>query len=95
GAALAAGATVDLAWDRRVYVAHVADPQCVGGMSGVTCALAQSVAPTATQQGSISYCSGSVSGGSCGASSSGGGGATESAMFTVDTTTNEATIDVQ
>jgi hypothetical protein len=96
GAALPADGTVDIAWDRRVYVAHVADPQCVGGMSGVSCALAEAVAATATQQGTIRYCSGSGCGGSSsGASSSGGSAMSESASFTVDTTGTEATIAVQ
>jgi hypothetical protein len=96
GAALPAGGTVDIAWDRRVYVAHVADPTCVGGMAGVSCALAEAVAPTASQSGTISYCSGSGCGGSSsGASSSGGGAMSESASFLVDTTAGEATIAVQ
>jgi hypothetical protein len=94
GAPIAAGGTVDIAWDRRVYVPHVADPQCVGGQTGVNCALAQAVAPTSAQQGTLTVCTASTNNGFCSSSSS-GGGTTKDIPFTVDTTASEATIQVQ
>jgi hypothetical protein len=93
GAALPAGGTVDIAWDRRVYVAHTADPQCVGGQTGVSCALAQPVAPTSAQQGTLTVCTTSTNNGYCGASS--GGGSTKDVAFTADTSQTETTVQVQ
>lgn len=93
GATLPAGGTVDIAWDRRVYVAHTADPQCVGGQTGVSCALPQPVAATSAQQGTLTVCTTAATNGYCGASS--GGGVSKDVAFTVDTTQAQATIDVQ
>jgi hypothetical protein len=95
GAILAPGSTVDIPWDRRVYEAHTADPSCVMGMTGVSCALAVSMAPTASQAGVLTVC-GSVSPAALGNNA---GGYCTSSTFTVnfmaDTTKTEATIDVQ
>jgi hypothetical protein len=92
GADLAAGTTVDIGWDHRVYVAHLAAPQCVGGQPGVSCALAEAVPPTATQTGTLTVCTG-------GASSGGPGGGycsgSEMVSFTLDTTQAQGTIEVQ
>lgn len=92
GAALAAGSTVDIPWDRRVYTAHTADPSCVGGMSGVSCALPGAVAPTSTQAGVLTVCTGGASSGGSGGSGYCSGSMTVS--FTVDTTQSEGTIEV-
>jgi hypothetical protein len=92
GADLAAGTTADIGWDHRVYVAHTADPQCVGGQTGVGCALAEALAPSTAQQGTLVVCTG-------GASSGGPGGGycsgSESVSFTLDVTQSAGTIDVQ
>ena len=92
GAALPVGNTVDITWDRRVYVTHTADPLCVGGQTGVSCALAVAVAPTAAQQGTITLCTGGASSGGPGSGNCGGD---DPVMFTVDTTHSAATIEVK
>jgi hypothetical protein len=49
GKSLLPGETVDIAWDRRVYEAHVADPKCSGHEAGNNCALGVLVkAPSTT-----------------------------------------------
>jgi hypothetical protein len=89
GADLAPGMTVDIQWDRRVYVAHMADVECSGSEGGNDCALGQAVAPSATQKGVLTVCSEDMYGG--GYCTSG----MESAVpFTIDTTKNEGTIEV-
>jgi hypothetical protein len=93
GAALPVGATVDIAWDRRVYVTHTADPQCVGGQTNVSCALAVAVAPSQTQQGTISLCTMSASSG--GPPGGGNCAGNDPVTFTLDTTQSAGTIDVQ
>lgn len=92
GASLGAGATVDLAWDRRVYVAQTIESSCVGGQPvpvDQSCALEQSVAPSASQQGTLTICT-QPSGMGTGYCSK-----TETVPFTIDTTGTEATIHVQ
>ncbi len=83
---------MDISWGRLVYTTFTAPPQCVGGQSGVSCALAKAVAPSATQAGVLTVCTG-------GASSGGPGGGycsgSETVNFTVDTTQSEGTIAVQ
>ena len=93
GADLPAGATVDIAWDHRVYVAHMAASECVGGQSGVSCALPEAVAASTTQAGTLTVCTGGASSGG-----PGGGGycsGSEMVSFTVDTTQAEGTVQVQ
>jgi hypothetical protein len=92
GAALDAGATVDLTWDRRVYVAQEIVSACVGGQpipSGVSCALEQAVPPSASQKGTLTICA-KPSGLGLGYCST-----TEPVPFTIDTTGAEATIQVK
>jgi hypothetical protein len=86
---LPAGATVDMPWDRRVYVMHSADPQCVGGLT-VSCALGVAVAPASMQAGTLTACTGGgASSGSSGWCSTG-----EAVAFTLDTTKSEGTVEV-
>src|SRR5262249_2014450 len=82
-ASLGPGATVDLAWDRRVYVAQEIDSRCLGGQpvsSGQDCALEQAVAASASQKGTLTICSqpSGMGGGYCSTS--------ETVPFTMDTT---------
>ena len=91
GADLAAGTTVDITWDCRVYVAHTASPECVGGQPGVSCALAETVAPSAMQMGTLSVCTGGASSGGPGGGSCSG---SEIVSFTLDTTQAQGTIEV-
>jgi hypothetical protein len=89
GANLAPGATVDVMWDRRVYAAHDADPQCVGGMTGIQCALGQALAPASAQAGTLAVCpQAQGTAGYCGTS-------TYNVSFTVDTTQSQGTVEVQ
>jgi hypothetical protein len=90
GAALDAGATIDFAWDRRIYTSHVADPQCVVGMTGITCGLPVAVAPTMQQQGTLTVCTGGASSGPPGSGCVG----SVAVGFTLDTTQSEGTIEV-
>jgi hypothetical protein len=88
GKDLAAGATVDIVWDRRVYTTHTADPQCVGGQTGVMCSLAVAVASRATQQGTLAVCATApATSGFC-------PGNQMMVAFTVDLTKSEGTIEV-
>jgi hypothetical protein len=89
GIVVAAGATADIAWDRRVYQTRDADPSCVEGANNVQCDLPLTVAPTATQSGVVSLCPYSQFG-LQGCSSA------PALMFnfTVDTTAPAAVIDV-
>ncbi len=92
GAALDAGATVDIPWDRRVYTAHTADPTCVEGQTDVSCALPLAMAPTSMQPGVLTVCTGGASSGG-----PGGSGYCSGSMlvpFTVDTTLSQGTIEV-
>jgi hypothetical protein len=84
--------TVDLAWDRRVYVAQDVDSRCIGGQpipSGASCALEQAVPPSASQKGTLTICN-QPSGLGVGYCSS-----TEAVPFTIDTTGTEAAIHVK
>jgi hypothetical protein len=88
GRLLPAGATVDIRWDRRVYVPHVADASCSGSDEGNDCALGVAVSPSATQQGALTVCTDTQGGGFC------FGGSSVETPFTVDTSASEATIEV-
>jgi hypothetical protein len=93
GADLPAGSTVDIIWDRRLYSSHTADPKCVGGATGIACALAQAVAPSVAQKGTLTVC---TSGDSSGPGGFGGScGQSEKIEFTVDLTKGEGTIEVK
>ena len=92
GAALPVGSTVDIAWDRRVYVMSSADPACVGGQQNLSCAEAMTVAPTAAQQGTITLC---TMGSSSGGPGNGNCYGDDPVNFTADTTGSAATLDVQ
>ena len=86
---LAVDATIDIAWDRRVFVPHMAPEACAGSPGTNSCALGVAVAPSAMQDGLLVACK---------AESFGGGCATEDQMmvtFTVDTNQNEATLEVK
>jgi len=94
GLALDPGKIATVTWDRRVYVTHVVDESC-GDHGGKSCQLAKTVAATATQKGVLSLCAdgeGPVNGdavsGFCKEDE-------ETVDFTVDTTGDEATIEVQ
>ncbi len=55
GDTLNAGATVNISWDRRVYVEHVAPASCTGNADGNNCALGKLV--TAAQvSGTLTVC---------------------------------------
>jgi hypothetical protein len=95
GAPLGSGMTADIKWDRRVYVAHTADPKCTGQTSGNSCALGQAVAPSRAQKGSLTVCSppvpptvdpGTIGG--CWAAP------TTTMTFTIDTTKDEGMIEL-
>jgi len=51
---IAAGATTDLRWDRRVYAEAAADPAC--SPRAGPCALGVAVAPAASQTGTLTTC---------------------------------------
>jgi hypothetical protein len=92
GAALPPGATVDLAWDQRVYTEHAANQACVGEFlpRPDTCALGAILAPSSAQKGVLTACTAPLNGddGFCPP-------AGESPFsFTVDTTKTEATIEI-
>jgi hypothetical protein len=90
GAALGAGATVDLAWTHLVYVAQGIDPSCLTPpQTGQTCALEQAAPVSPAQQGTLTICAqpSGTGGGYCSKS--------ETVPFTIDTTGSEATIHVQ
>src|SRR5262249_50936000 len=92
GAALGPGVTVDLAWDRRVYVAQEIASSCVGTQPippGASCPLEQAGPPSASQKGTLTFCS-QPSGLGVGYCSS-----REAAPFTIDTTGTEAAIHVK
>jgi hypothetical protein len=93
GAALDPGATVDITWDRRVYAATNVDPSCGGG-AGAQCMLATAVVPAVAQKGVLTVCAeAAIEGGFQGAC---GSAADEQAHgFTIDTTGDEGTIEVQ
>ncbi|HEY8042585.1 MAG TPA: hypothetical protein VIF15_22440 [Polyangiaceae bacterium] len=86
GAPLAPGATVDIAWDRRVYTEIHPDTQCVA--SGQPCAMGMAVPAAAAQKGTITVCTGtSLGSGYCSTS--------EDVPFTLDTTGSAGTIEVK
>jgi hypothetical protein len=83
---LAPGYTVDVPWDRRLYVERAVDPQCSANASGM-CALGIAVAPTTTQKGTVTTCPvDQHPTGSC--------LQPLITTFTVDTTGLDATVDV-
>jgi hypothetical protein len=84
---IAAGATADIEWERRVYEAQMVRPPCSPSGTG-SCAYGRSVAPTRTQAGVVTTCTGSVP--------MGVGGCPQPKMtsFTLDTTAGEGTIEV-
>ncbi|UQA59376.1 hypothetical protein [Polyangium aurulentum] len=94
GLALEPGKTATLTWDRRVYVKHDIDTSC-GDYDRDSCSLAQTVAATAAQKGVLGVCAdehgdvgdGRVSGFCIDDE--------ETTAFTVDTTGDETTIEVQ
>jgi hypothetical protein len=57
GAGLPPGATVDIAWDRRLYVETTADPTCSGHAGGNECALGTLAGP-AVSSGTLTVCNG-------------------------------------
>jgi hypothetical protein len=84
GADLPPGATVDIPWKRRVLTAS--SSSCAGAVS---CELAHAVTPTAVQAGILTVCNDPPpASGYCLST-------TTDVPFTVDTTHNDATIDVQ
>lgn len=89
GADLAPGATVDLAWDRRVYQSYSVPPECSGHPDGNSCWLGLAVAASTTQTGEITICAN-------GGSSPQDGYCTnpETVPVSFDTSGDEATIEV-
>lgn len=95
---VAPGASGDIVWDRRVYTAYAFDPACrtPSGITpgpGATCALGHTVAPSATQSGTLAVCPGTVYPRFCSVNNK--QVAFSTVEFTVDTTGAEATIEVQ
>jgi hypothetical protein len=88
---IAPGATVDLAWDGRGYVAQTLDA-CLqasdAGLASNKCALGVTLVPTKTQAATLTFCPGGFSlTGSCPSS-------VRTIDFTFDTTVAETTADV-
>ena len=84
------GATTDVKWDRRVYIAGKIEKQClaVASCNGGTCASGIPVPPTADQKGTLTICTDPNSVGVyC--------NATRTMDFTIDTTSGEGTIDAK
>jgi hypothetical protein len=90
GADLGPGMIADIEWDRRIYVAHTADPKCSGNPDGNSCALGQAVAPATAQAGVLTTCTDMVSGGAgyCLTADE------NPVSFLIDTTNTEGTIEI-
>jgi hypothetical protein len=87
-ATIAPGATDDIRWDRRVYVPKVPESACLnsGCPIGGNCALGIAVAPKSAQTGTLTICTDPNGVGvSCGSS--------RTVSFTIDTTSQEGTIE--
>jgi hypothetical protein len=87
---IAAGGSTDIAWDRRVYVAKIAEQPCLAGRTCQpgNCAFGIAVAPEPNQTGRLTICTDpNAVGVSCATS--------RTVDFTIDTTSSEATIDAQ
>jgi hypothetical protein len=84
--ALAPGATVDIAWDRRVYVKHMVVPPCATRAG--TCALGVAVATSSAQKGTLTVCTKTDLPGYCLERDR------KAVPFTIDTTPKEGTIEV-
>jgi hypothetical protein len=88
---IAPGATADIAWDGRGYVAQAVDA-CVGAaaarLASGTCALGVTLVPTKTQAATFTFCpDGFRLLGGCPS-------ANRTMDFTFDTTVAETTVDV-
>ncbi len=82
------GATVSIAWDRRVYKEISVPAACMSGPSSSTCALAEADADAMQQKGTLTVCTDTTgAAGSCDTS--------KAVTFTVDTTQPSATISVK
>src|SRR5262249_1890589 len=93
GDSLAPGTTVDIPWDRRVYMEITADPKCSGHPSGNDCALG-ALAGAAVSTGTPTVCNdglGSPTGGSGYCSTQ----AEQMVRFMFDPSKDDPTIDVQ
>ena len=89
--------TLDATWDRRTYTETMTDAQCSGGVSQ-TCALGTRVAPAASQVGVLTVCTDGSFGpyvATCGFGLVDASSSTDAVSFTIDTTKNEGTIELQ
>jgi hypothetical protein len=87
---IGSGATGDMEWDRRVYVPKMAEQRCLADPScpsGKSCAFGIAVAPKANQMGTLTICTDPNAQGVYCATS-------RTVSFTVDTTAQEGTIEV-
>jgi hypothetical protein len=93
GAALAPGATVDLAWDHRVFSEIAADQACIVNFlpKPDTCALGAVLTPSSAQKGVLTVCTDPLNNDAGFCSSAG----LTPVSFTIDTTKAEGTIEVQ
>jgi hypothetical protein len=86
---IAAGATDDIQWDRRVYVAKMAEQQCLVDPTcpaGQNCAFGIAVSPKADQTGTLTICTDpNAAGVYCPTS--------RTVNFTIDTSSAEGTIE--
>jgi hypothetical protein len=94
GETLAPGATVDITWDRRVYVAHSIDGTC-GDIAGTNCALPVVIPLLEAQTGVLRVCADSKTPEDIGGVPGVCSGEEEMVNFTVSTLGDEATIEVQ
>jgi len=85
GTGTAAGATTNLMWDRRVYGTHTVDAACSSQADGRECAWGQAVAPNPAQKGTLRLCEKYLTY-TC--------ERTRDVPFTIDTTKDEATIEI-
>jgi hypothetical protein len=94
GEALAPGATVDIVWDRRVYIAHTIDGTC-GDIAGTNCALAEATALKDAHTGVLRVCADGKTPEDIGGVPGFCSGEEQMVNFTVNTLGDEATIEVQ
>jgi hypothetical protein len=87
GANLPPGSTVDIAWDRRVYVGYKVDAACSGHPGGNHCGLGILIDNT-VKSGTLTVLSG-------GGGTTGGPTTQISVPFTFDPTSDQTTINVQ
>ena len=87
GADLSPGSTVDIAWDRRVYMAYTVDPACSGHATGNNCALGVLI-DNSVKSGTLTVLSG-------GGGTTGGPTTEIDVPFTFDPTADQTTIAVQ